>query len=103
MRAVYDYVHSFKEIMRLTEYGSPYETRPLYQIYRRSFSSSFGLEDLMQALSDFLLDSGFNDPYSPVSESSTTRPSKIFAMLSSRLLSRARFLMKKHRRSIDSS
>src|ERR1700732_2889778 len=27
-------------------------------------SSAFGLEDLMQALSEFLLDSGYNDPYS---------------------------------------
>jgi Ca-activated chloride channel family protein len=35
-----------------------------YTKFTGDLSSSFGLEDLMQALSDFLLDSGFNDPYS---------------------------------------
>src|SRR6195952_3930542 len=35
-----------------------------YTKFTGDLSSSFGLEDLMQALSDFLLDSGFNDPMS---------------------------------------
>src|ERR1700748_2499646 len=35
-----------------------------YTKFTGDLASSFGLEDLMQALSDFLLDSGFNDPYS---------------------------------------
>ena len=35
-----------------------------YTKFTGDLSSSFGLEDLMQALSDFLLDSGFNDPLS---------------------------------------
>jgi Uncharacterized protein with a von Willebrand factor type A (vWA) domain len=35
-----------------------------YTKFTGDLSSSFGLEDLMQALSDFLLDSGYNDPYS---------------------------------------
>lgn len=39
-----------------------------YTRFSGDLSSSFGLEDLMQALSDFLLDSGFNDPYSQFSE-----------------------------------
>jgi uncharacterized protein with von Willebrand factor type A (vWA) domain len=39
-----------------------------YTKFTGDLSSSFGLEDLMQALSDFLLDSGFNDPYAPFSE-----------------------------------
>ncbi|HEY0264061.1 MAG TPA: VWA domain-containing protein [Granulicella sp.] len=39
-----------------------------YTKFTGDLSSSFGLEDLMQALSDFLLDSGFNDPYSQFSE-----------------------------------
>jgi Ca-activated chloride channel family protein len=34
-----------------------------YTKFTGDLSSSFGLEDLMQALSDFLLDSGFQDPY----------------------------------------
>src|ERR1700723_515804 len=38
--------------------------RVRYTKFPGDLSSSFGLEDLMQALSDFLLDSGFNDPYS---------------------------------------
>jgi Ca-activated chloride channel family protein len=38
--------------------------RTRYTKFTGDLSSSFGLEDLMQALSDFLLDSGFNDPYS---------------------------------------
>ena len=37
--------------------------RVRYTKFTGDLSSSFGLEDLMQALSDFLLDSGFNDPY----------------------------------------
>jgi len=39
-----------------------------YTKFTGDLSSSFGLEDLMQALSDFLLDSGFNDPYSRFQE-----------------------------------
>ena len=42
--------------------------RVRYTKFTGDLSSSFGLEDLMQALSDFLLDSGFNDPYSNFSE-----------------------------------
>jgi Ca-activated chloride channel family protein len=38
--------------------------RVRYTKFTGDLSSSFGLEDLMQALSDFLLDSGFTDPYS---------------------------------------
>ncbi|MGH9596284.1 MAG: vWA domain-containing protein, partial [Edaphobacter sp.] len=38
--------------------------RVRYTKFTGDLSSSFGLEDLMQALSDFLLDSGFSDPYS---------------------------------------
>src|ERR1700748_1532064 len=36
-----------------------------YTKFTGDLSSSFGLDDLMQALSDFLLDSGFDDPMSP--------------------------------------
>ncbi|MDE3105579.1 MAG: hypothetical protein KGK08_10430, partial [Acidobacteriota bacterium] len=36
-----------------------------YTKFTGDLSSAFGLEDLMQALSEFLLDSGFNDPLSP--------------------------------------
>ena len=39
-----------------------------YTKFTGDLSSSFGLEDLMQALSDFLLDSGYNDPYSRFQE-----------------------------------
>jgi Ca-activated chloride channel family protein len=39
-----------------------------YTKFTGDLSSSFGLEDLMQALSDFLLDSGFNDPMSRFQE-----------------------------------
>jgi uncharacterized protein with von Willebrand factor type A (vWA) domain len=42
--------------------------RVRYTKFTGDLSSSFGLEDLMQALSDFLLDSGFNDPYSQFQE-----------------------------------
>jgi Ca-activated chloride channel family protein len=35
-----------------------------YTKFTGDLASSFGLEDLMQALSDFLLDSGFDDPLS---------------------------------------
>ncbi|HTH53250.1 MAG TPA: VWA domain-containing protein [Edaphobacter sp.] len=42
--------------------------RVRYTKFTGDLSSSFDLEDLMQALSDFLLDSGFNDPYSTFSE-----------------------------------
>src|SRR5713226_5055480 len=38
--------------------------RVRYTKFTGDLSSSFGLEDLMQALSDFLLDSGFYDSYS---------------------------------------
>jgi Ca-activated chloride channel homolog len=39
-----------------------------YTKFTGDLSSSFGLEDLMQALSEFLLDSGFNDPMSRFQE-----------------------------------
>jgi uncharacterized protein with von Willebrand factor type A (vWA) domain len=39
-----------------------------YTKFTGDLSSAFGLEDLMQALSDFLLDSGFNDPYANFQE-----------------------------------
>jgi uncharacterized protein with von Willebrand factor type A (vWA) domain len=42
--------------------------RVRYTKFTGDLSSSFGLEDLMQALGDFFLDSGFNDPYSSFSE-----------------------------------
>src|SRR6201985_3626309 len=42
--------------------------RVRYTKFTGDLSSSFGLEDLMQALSDFLLDSGFYDPYSRFQE-----------------------------------
>lgn len=42
--------------------------RVRYTRFTGDLSSSFDVEDLMQALSDFLLDSGFNDPYSNFSE-----------------------------------
>jgi Ca-activated chloride channel family protein len=38
--------------------------RVRYTKFTGDLSSAFGLEDLMKALSDFLLDSGFNDPMS---------------------------------------
>jgi uncharacterized protein with von Willebrand factor type A (vWA) domain len=38
-----------------------------YTRFTGDLSSSVDLEDLMQALSDFLLDSGFQDPFSPFS------------------------------------
>jgi uncharacterized protein with von Willebrand factor type A (vWA) domain len=39
-----------------------------YTKFTGDLSSAFGLEDLMQALSDFLLDSGFQDPYANFQE-----------------------------------
>ena len=39
-----------------------------YTKFTGDLASSFGLEDLMQALSDFLLDSGFQDPFSRFQE-----------------------------------
>jgi uncharacterized protein with von Willebrand factor type A (vWA) domain len=42
--------------------------RVRYTKFTGDLSSSFGLEDLMQALSDFLLDSGFSDPFSRFQE-----------------------------------
>jgi Ca-activated chloride channel family protein len=36
-----------------------------YTKFTGDLSTSFDLEDLMQALSDFLLDSGYQDPFSP--------------------------------------
>jgi uncharacterized protein with von Willebrand factor type A (vWA) domain len=36
-----------------------------YTKFTGDLSTSFDLEDLMQSLSDFLLDSGFQDPFSP--------------------------------------
>ncbi|MFC6645221.1 VWA domain-containing protein [Granulicella cerasi] len=38
-----------------------------YTRFTGDLSTSFALDDLMQALSDFLLDSGFQDPFSPFS------------------------------------
>ncbi|HEY4382026.1 MAG TPA: VWA domain-containing protein [Acidobacteriaceae bacterium] len=43
--------------------------RVRYTKFTGDLSSSFGLEDLMQALSDFLLDSGYQDPYAEFNES----------------------------------
>jgi Ca-activated chloride channel homolog len=42
--------------------------RVRYTKFTGDLASSFGLEDLMQALSDFLLDSGFSDPMSRFQE-----------------------------------
>ncbi len=42
--------------------------RTRYTKFTGDLSSSFGLEDLMQALGDFFLDSGFNDPYANFSD-----------------------------------
>jgi Ca-activated chloride channel homolog len=42
--------------------------RTRYTKFTGDLSSSFGLEDLMQALSDFLLDSGFDNPYANFQE-----------------------------------
>src|ERR1017187_5126100 len=39
-----------------------------YTKFTGDLASSIGLEDLMQALADFLLDSGFQDPYAQCSE-----------------------------------
>jgi len=39
-----------------------------YTKFTGDLASSFGLEDLMQALSDFLLDSGYQDPFSNFQE-----------------------------------
>src|ERR1700712_1724917 len=39
-----------------------------YTKFNGDLSSEFGLEDLMQALSDFFLDSGFQDPMSRFQE-----------------------------------
>ena len=39
-----------------------------YTKFTGDLASSFGLEDLMQALSEFLLDSGYQDPYAQFSE-----------------------------------
>ena len=36
-----------------------------YTKFTGDLSTSFDLEDLMEALSDFFLDSGFQDPFSP--------------------------------------
>ncbi len=50
------------------ETGAPILKRIRYTKFTGDLSSSFGLEDLMQALSDFLLDSGFQDPYANFQE-----------------------------------
>jgi len=42
--------------------------RVRYTKFTGDLSSSIGLEELMEALSDFLLDSGFHDPYSSFNE-----------------------------------
>src|SRR6201996_4728821 len=41
-----------------------------YTKFTGDLSTSFDLEDLMEALSDFFLDSGFNDPWSQFQNSS---------------------------------
>jgi uncharacterized protein with von Willebrand factor type A (vWA) domain len=46
------------------ETGAIFMKRIRYTKFTGDLASSFGLEDLMQALSDFLLDSGFQDPMS---------------------------------------
>lgn len=43
--------------------------RTRYTKFNGDLASSFGLEDLLNALSDFLLDSGYRDPFSPFPES----------------------------------
>ena len=48
--------------------GSRKLKRIRYTKFTGDLSSSFGLEDLMQALSDFLLDSGYQDPYAQFNE-----------------------------------
>src|ERR1700759_5474939 len=53
------------------EQGANRLKRIRYTKFTGDLSSAFGLEDLMQALSDFLLDSGFQDPYSNFSEFSS--------------------------------
>ncbi len=51
-----DPLHLYRlPLMKLTRYTK----------FTGDLSSSLDLEDLLQALSDFLLDSGFQDPYSP--------------------------------------
>jgi uncharacterized protein with von Willebrand factor type A (vWA) domain len=42
--------------------------RTRYTKFNGDFSSSIGLEDLMEALGDFMLDSGFQDPFSQFQE-----------------------------------
>src|ERR1700744_3946475 len=53
----------------VTPYASNLDAGPMkltrYTKFTGDLSSSFGLDDLMQALSDFLLDSGFQDPFAP--------------------------------------
>ena len=41
-----------------------------YTKFTGDLSTSFDLEDLMEALSDFFLDSGFNDPWSQFQDAS---------------------------------
>jgi Ca-activated chloride channel family protein len=50
------------------EQGANPLKRIRYTKFTGDLSSSFGLEDLMQALSDFLLDSGYQDPYAQFDE-----------------------------------
>ena len=47
--------------------GWKHEAHPLHQVHRRSLLE-IEIDDLLKALSDFLLDSGFQDPYSRFSE-----------------------------------
>ena len=42
--------------------------RTRYTKYNGDLASELALDDLMQALSDFLLDSGFQDPFSQFQE-----------------------------------
>ena len=62
--------------------------RVRYTKFTGDLSSSFGLEDLMQALSDFLLDSGFQDPMSRFQEfdGDQTMPAGIPAGLRRKIL-----------------
>jgi Ca-activated chloride channel homolog len=56
-------------LMRLNWTGEgPALKRIRYTKFTGDLASSVDLDDLLQALSDFLLDSGFNDPYSQFSE-----------------------------------
>ncbi len=46
--------------------------RTRYTKFNGDLSTSFGLEDLLDALSDFLLDSGYQDPFAPFQDKEQT-------------------------------